>query len=98
MEMKNGILLPMQTKQEEPRKLPVKSGWCVDRTIEHEMSPQDALEVLYTSTLGRGTGGIELSHATTALEMNQRQYFRAMLDELAVKILGGVPEEFIEYT
>lgn len=79
---------------------PVKAGWCCNKCGERYRQSRDeqfrmrALEDLYTAVDPGGGGIVTASDVDAA----QKERLTLLLNELAVALVGGVPEGCEEYT
>lgn len=89
-ESEAGLFVPVDSSpNEEQRQLLVKAGWLVSLCDTYPMDSDvmQALETLYTAASKFG-----LPHH------ERRERIWSRLNEVAVEFLGGMPEEFEEWT
>lgn len=96
-----GIAIPRpepEKKSQDKPQLPVRAGWnyskCGDRYHKSDdaVFRMQALESLYIAV---SPGGWRV---VIGDEAERRQRLTALIDTLAVELVGGVPEGFEEYT
>ena len=88
----SGIFVPIQQEEENPkRKYPVKSGWFFSMMEDYFDAETDeyrmkALEMLYTAN-------VKQRRLFRDGDYEQR---RDLIDQLAVALVGGIPEDWEE--
>jgi hypothetical protein len=78
--------------------LPILKGWTCDKTGQRYRERnnlefrKDALERLYI--IVNPGGGIMIN----PIDKTKKDLLKHMIDQLAVELVGGKPEDFVEYT
>jgi hypothetical protein len=96
-----GIAIPRpepEKQLQDELKFPVRAGWnyskCGDRYYKSDdaVFRMQALEALYIA-VSPGGGRVVIGE-----DADRRKRLTTLIDQLAVELVGGVPEGFEEYT